>query len=144
MGIQLLAAVLGAQVRRGSYKEIGWHRVSLEPATSGDTLFDSAPSTFEAFHWHGDVFDLPAGAERLARSEITECQAFRYAQNVYGILFHMEVNTAKVAGMIETFADELREESIDAFRLAHESEEKIPALKKIGAKAFNAFVGLMD
>jgi GMP synthase (glutamine-hydrolysing) len=56
---QLLANVLGAPVRKGSRKEIGWHRVFLESATGNDALFHSALPEFGAFRWHGDVFDLP-------------------------------------------------------------------------------------
>lgn len=139
----LLAAALGAEMRRGSRKEIGWHRVLTESAAAGDALFGSAPSAFEAFHWHGDVFDLPSGAELMARSKITECQAFRYGKCVYGILFHMEVTPATVAGMVDTFAGELREEAIDGSVLLRESAEKIPALRLIGGAVFSGFVNLM-
>jgi len=144
LGSQLLAATLGADVRKGPKKEIGWHRVSMEPAAAADSLFRSVPPSFEAFHWHGDIFDLPSGAVHIARSSLTECQAFRYGERVYGILFHIEVTPVTVAGMIEAFAGELGEEGIDGSRLARESEAKIRALGKIGATVFNRFAGLLS
>jgi GMP synthase (glutamine-hydrolysing) len=98
LGSQLLAAALGASVRKGLRKEIGWHRVYLEPEAGADSLFREAPIEFDAFHWHGDVFDLPANAVRLARSSLTECQAFRYGEHAYGILFHMEVTPDTIRG----------------------------------------------
>jgi GMP synthase (glutamine-hydrolysing) len=137
LGSQLLATALGASVRKGLRKEIGWHRVYLEPAASADPLFREAPIEFDAFHWHGDVFDLPANSVRLARSSLTECQAFRYGQNVYGILFHMEVTPDTIAGMINTFSDELQDEGIDAAALASKTATGIAGLQQTGPKIFD-------
>ena len=82
LGSQLLVTALGGQVRNGLRKEIGWHRVFLESAASDDPLFRDAPPSFETFHWHGDVYDLPPGATRLAHSDLTQCQAYRFGENV--------------------------------------------------------------
>ena len=58
---------------------------------------------FTAFHWHGDVFELPDGAVQLAASTQTEQQAFRYGDNAYGLLFHLDVTPKTVAGMTTAF-----------------------------------------
>lgn len=91
LGAQLLARALGAQVRAGEGPEIGF--APVEVSEPGDPLLGGlAPST-EVLHWHGDVFDLPDGAQHLASSERTECQAFR-AGNAWGVLFHPEADFA--------------------------------------------------
>ena len=46
LGSQLLASALGASVRKVSGKEIGWHRVFLEPGASHDPLLQGAPPEF--------------------------------------------------------------------------------------------------
>ena len=74
LGSQFLAATLGVNVRPGSRQEIGWYPVHLELAAPADTLFTDAPTRFEGFHWHGDIFDLPDGAIRLARTPKSCCQ----------------------------------------------------------------------
>ena len=51
------------------------------------------PST--VFHWHGDTFDLPVGATRLALSENYSNQAFQY-KSAIGLQFHLEVNEQMV------------------------------------------------
>jgi GMP synthase (glutamine-hydrolysing) len=140
LGSQLLATALGAPVRKGLRKEIGWHRVFLEPVSAGDPLFREAPLEFDSLHWHGDVFELPAGAVRLARSHLTECQAFRHGEHAYGILFHMEVTSATISCMIEAFGDELREEGIDAGELTRRTETEIAGLQSVGAKVFGNWV----
>ena len=91
LGSQLLASVLGGEVTKGKKKEIGWHTVTLSEAAAVDPLWKGVESSFTAYHWHGDVFELPRGAEPLASSALTPCQAFRYGDCAYGFLFHMEV-----------------------------------------------------
>ena len=92
LGSQLLAAALGARVYPNTRKEIGWHDVELTDAARDDALLGGVPRRFTPVHWHGDIFDLPAGAVHLAASAITRHQAFRYGANVYGLLFHLELD----------------------------------------------------
>jgi GMP synthase (glutamine-hydrolysing) len=135
LGSQILARSLGSNVRGGLRKEIGWYPVYLEPAASGDFLFGEAPVQFDGFHWHGDVFDLPNGASGLARSDLTECQAFRY-QNAYGVLFHMEVTRESIAGMADAFPEELAQAGISKSSLVLQTNTRLTPLQSVGSKAF--------
>jgi GMP synthase (glutamine-hydrolysing) len=93
LGAQLLARALGAEVRPGDAKEIGF--APVEVTDPDDPILGGlAPST-DVLHWHGDVFDLPDGAQSLASSALTEHQAFR-AGNAWGVLFHPEADFALV------------------------------------------------
>jgi GMP synthase (glutamine-hydrolysing) len=91
LGAQLLARALGAEVRPGEGVELGYAPVEVLDATD-PVLGALAPST-TVLHWHGDVFDLPAGATHLARSARTEVQAFRHG-DAWGVLFHPESDFA--------------------------------------------------
>ena len=143
LGSQLLATALGAQVRKGSRKEIGWHRVFLESAAVGDPLPGAAPHEFNTFHWHGDTFDLPPGAAWLAHSTLTECQSFRHARNVYGILFHMEVTRSMIYCMMDAFASELLEEGIDPGELKRQTESHWADVQQIGEGVFRAWAQIV-
>lgn len=48
------------------------------------------PESIEVFHWHGETFDLPAGATLLASSEGCPNQAFQIGSIVIGLQFHLE------------------------------------------------------
>jgi GMP synthase-like glutamine amidotransferase len=98
LGSQLIAHALGATVRRNGAKEIGWFDVSLSQAGRGDFLFAGFRERETLFHWHGETFDLPPGAELLASSDLCRNQAFRVGTNVYGLQFHLEVTPAMIAG----------------------------------------------
>jgi GMP synthase (glutamine-hydrolysing) len=91
LGSQLIAKALGARVYPNSVPEIGWYPVHWTPAAAHDRLHQglSAPET--VFHWHGETFDLPPGAELLASSEACRNQAYRVGKNVYGLQYHLEV-----------------------------------------------------
>jgi GMP synthase (glutamine-hydrolysing) len=91
LGAQLIAKALGARVYRNPEKEIGWAPVCFTEAAAHDPVFGgvASPSTF--FHWHGETFDLPAGAQWLAYSDKCRHQAYRFGTNVYGVQFHPEI-----------------------------------------------------
>lgn len=106
LGAQLLACAAGARVypmvrrepRHGEagereirLREVGWGAVDFlgvetEPALAG------LRSRETVLHWHGDTFDLPAGARRLAATEICPNQAFRIGRRAFGLQFHVEVD----------------------------------------------------
>jgi len=98
LGAQLLARALGAEVRAGERPEIGF--APVEVSDPSDPLLGGLAPRTEVLHWHGDVFDLPDGAELLASSELTPCQAFR-AGNAWGVLFHPEADFALVEAWME-------------------------------------------
>jgi GMP synthase-like glutamine amidotransferase len=91
LGAQLIAKALGARVYRNPEKEIGWAGVYFTAAAEGDHVFGGIASPANLFHWHGETFDLPGGAEWLAYSDKCRHQAFRFGRNVYGVQFHPEI-----------------------------------------------------
>jgi GMP synthase-like glutamine amidotransferase len=91
LGAQLLAKALGATVRRNPVKEIGWSDVHLTDAASADPVFGGLEPRQTVLQWHGETFDLPAGAVHIASSPVCQNQAFRAASRSYGIQFHPEV-----------------------------------------------------
>jgi GMP synthase (glutamine-hydrolysing) len=136
LGSQLLAATLGAEVKSGAQKEIGWHRVTLTEYAATDALWKELPARFTAYHWHGDVYDLPQGAVSLASSELTPCQGFRYGANAYGFLFHMEVTEKIIKNMVAEFQDELEEQRITAGSIIQKTRDYLSELQTVGSKVF--------
>lgn len=142
LGSQLLAAALGAKVTKGQKKEIGWHRIRLTPVAASDRLWAGIKSSFVAYHWHGDVFELPAGAVSLASSDLTLCQAFRYGQHAYGFLFHMEITETMIQEMLKTFSDELQAEGIQDHEILEGAQRHLAPLQKIGGFVFQRWADL--
>jgi GMP synthase (glutamine-hydrolysing) len=143
LGSQLLAAALGAEVKKGERKELGWHAVTLTEPASQDQLFAGIRSEFWPFHWHGDVFALPKQALRLAFSRQTPCQAFRYGKNAYGILFHLEVTVEQISAMLSAFADELRETGVEASEVREGNPRHMPVLQEIAGAVFDRWASAL-
>ena len=142
LGSQLLAHVLGAEVRPGPQKEIGWDEVTLTDAALDDPLFRDVEAPFTAFHWHGDVFAMPGGATRLARTAQTEHQAFRYG-DAYGLLFHLEVTPKAVAWMTTAFQDELAEEGLDGAAIRQAAMTHEEEVRSIARTVFGQWAELV-
>jgi GMP synthase (glutamine-hydrolysing) len=92
LGVQLLAASLGARVFPGHSPEVGVLPVQLTDEARSDPVFSALPAEFLTLQWHGDTFDLPPGAVRLAGSPAYPNQAFRVGDVAYGVQFHIEVS----------------------------------------------------
>ena len=93
LGSQLLARALGARIFAAPEKEIGWAPLTLTAAGRRSPLSHLAPERTAMLHWHGDTFDLPSGAVRLASTPLCENQAFQWGNNVLALQFHPEVTT---------------------------------------------------
>src|ERR1700722_12893654 len=137
LGSQLLAAALGANVRRAAHKEIGWYPVRLRVEAKDDRLLRGLPDEFVACHWHSDIFGLPAGAVPLASSELTELQAFRHGDNAWGLLFHAEMTQRIVATLVSEFGDGLRRVGIDGDEILASAPRHLAALNQIGETIFS-------
>jgi GMP synthase (glutamine-hydrolysing) len=109
LGAQLLAKVLGADVYPNSHKELGWFpvkKVVRAPTTDiGRVMTDGVT----AFHWHGETFDMPAGAVHLARSEACKNQAFVYDDRLIGMQYHLETTRTSAETLIKNCSHEIVE-----------------------------------
>jgi GMP synthase (glutamine-hydrolysing) len=133
LGGQLLAAAAGAQPRRASRPEIGWHRVEVTPEGEDDPLLGPLAPSFEAYQWHSYEFPLPPGAVPLARSEVC-LQACRLGQRAWAIQFHPEVSRADALHWVDDYEadpDAVRI-GIDPAALGAETEGKIGAFNQLG------------
>jgi GMP synthase (glutamine-hydrolysing) len=92
LGSQLMAKALGSRVFKGPVKEIGWGTIDLTDEGSSSCLGALQGNDAVVLHWHGDTFDLPPGAARLASNRIYENQAFAYGRNALALQFHLEAD----------------------------------------------------
>jgi GMP synthase (glutamine-hydrolysing) len=141
LGAQLLAKTLGAKVYPGRRKEIGWYSVEWTTAAADDPLL-AQRGTQTVFQWHGDTFDLPAGAIHLARSPVCENQAFRYGRNAYGLQFHIEMTAAMIDDWL-TEAGNCRElaelDYIDPRSIRAQTPQELPRLQTLAAEVLGRF-----
>lgn len=104
LGAQLIAAALGAGVTANPQREIGWFPLRSQAANHPIAiLLDNCL----AFHWHGDSFAIPAGAQHLASSEACFNQAFSFQDRVYGFQFHLETTPASATALVHHCGNEL-------------------------------------
>lgn len=106
LGAQLIADVLGATVTRNRHQEIGWFPLLRTPGLS-PRLAGLLPSSFNAFHWHGETFSLPAGATLLASSAACVNQAFAIGEQILGLQFHLETTPEGARELVTHCAAEL-------------------------------------
>ena len=105
LGAQLIASAIGARVYRNHVKEIGWF--PIHGMLSNKTSIFSFPPSMKVFHWHGETFDLPSGAVRLAKSDVCENQAFQFGKSVIGLQFHLETTPKAAREIVANCRDEL-------------------------------------
>jgi GMP synthase (glutamine-hydrolysing) len=115
LGAQLMAAAMGARVYASGSKEIGWAPVALSAAGAVSPLRHLADTA--VLHWHGDTFDVPAGATMLASTATTPHQAFSVGRHALALQFHAEVNPARFEAWLVGHASELGQSHIDVAAL---------------------------
>ncbi len=107
LGAQLIASALGARVAANPEREIGWFPVEPAPGAEGSPFAPFFQQPLEVFHWHGESFELPDGATRLARTTACENQAFSIGESVLGLQFHLETSAESARALIESCPGDL-------------------------------------
>lgn len=141
LGAQLIASALGQSVYRGPVKEFGWYPVSITPHGQVDSLLGYLPEKPIVFQWHGDGFDLPAGALRLASSVDYENQAFRVGKKIYGLQFHLEVTPRMIERWIDERSKDLAQVPyISSDKLIADTQNYFPTLKYYAQRVLTEFL----
>jgi GMP synthase-like glutamine amidotransferase len=132
LGAQLIASALGASVYRNAQKEIGWFPIQAAAASPNTFRF---PEQCTVFHWHGETFDLPSGAVRLAKSAACQNQAFQIGENVIGLQFHLETTAESARSILDNCSHEL----VPGIYVQSEAD-----LRSVDSSAYSGINGLMS
>lgn len=125
LGSQLMAKAFGANVFQGPLKEIGFYDDIYVDSESD--LFRGISSPFAVFHWHGDTFDVPKNATRLAYSGLYN-QAFRIGSAV-GVQFHLEVDRKTILSWLDNDRDLAKIPYIDPNLISNQIDDRLPQVQ---------------
>lgn len=133
LGAQLIAAALDAKVAPTGIKEIGFSPLTLTSQGASGPLRHLAD--VPVLHWHGDQFQIPAGAERLAETAACANQAFSIGSRILGMQFHPEADASSgFERWLIGHACELSAEQIDPRDLRETADRIGPALRDAGRR----------
>ncbi|HSJ42306.1 MAG TPA: glutamine amidotransferase, partial [Xanthobacteraceae bacterium] len=135
LGCQALAAVLAARVYPGKQKELGWDEMTLTAEGKSSPL--GAIAGVRVLNWHGDTFDLPIGATRLASTAITPNQAFTYGPKVLALQFHVELPQRDMEKWLIGHTLELANSKVDLGKLRAETARYAPGANAASQRLFN-------
>ena len=133
LGCQALAAVLAARVYPGKKKELGWEEMTLTKEGKASPL--GAIDGVRVLNWHGDTFDLPVGATRLASTAITPNQAFTYGDKVLALQFHVELPERDLEKWLIGHTLELAK--VDLGKMRADTARFAPAANEASRRVFN-------
>lgn len=140
LGSQLIAHALGARVHKSRVVELGWKPLQLTAAGQDSSL---RHFTAPVFHWHGDTFELPAGARLLASTESCPHQAFSVGGTLLALQFHPEVSAPGLEQWYVGHAGELRALGLPLAALRQEAAHFAPALAKESAAFLRDWLGVL-
>ena len=130
LGAQILACAVGGEVVPGKRKEIGWYDLVLTEDGANDPLMQEHPRKLLSYHFHGDVIANVPDATRLAFSDMTECQLFRYGKTAYGFQYHAEADRPLLEIMCRNNRDYMAANGFDAETIIAESSTRLPAFER--------------
>jgi GMP synthase-like glutamine amidotransferase len=130
LGCQLLGEVVGGNVVKSKYPEIGMLNVNFSQNKKSDLLFSEFPEKITSLQWHSyEVQNLENNKNitLLASSPETKYQIFKYQEHAYGIQFHIEVKDTTVGewGCVPEYKSALEKQLGDGALKKFDDEAKI-------------------
>ena len=107
LGGQLISKALGGRITANPVKEIGWHPVRQSGNNMAKTWLAGLPEEMTLFHWHGETFSIPAGAEVILENATCPHQAFAIG-NTLALQCHVEMQAPMVSTWTALYEDEIR------------------------------------
>lgn len=138
LGAQLMARMLGAEVVPMVTKEIGFSPLTLTEAGRRSPLrhLENIP----VLHWHGDRYVLPAGAVRLAYTDVCGEQAFALGDKVLGLQFHLEADAGRIEYWLVGHACELGVAGADVRQIRDDAAAFGALLRLAGEKTVSEWL----
>ncbi len=137
LGAQLIAKVLGARVYPMGYKEIGFSPLELTEAGAKHPLSEI---TTPVLCWHGEMFDLPGGATRLAYTDLCSEQAFSFDTHTLALQFHIEVRASELERWLVGHVVEIEAAGLDPSELRTQAQRWSEALEANAVRMLDAWI----
>ena len=148
LGAQILAHVLGSEVRKAPEKEMGWYDIELTTAGENAPLLSHFKKTEKIFQMHGDTFDIPKSCEHLATSKLCPAQAFSYGRKAYGLQFHLEVDEAMISRWLNNPRNQQDIESsggkVSAEQMKADTAKYLQNSLNLSQQTFQKFIDLFE
>lgn len=147
LGGQLLSKAFGATVSRGEQgQEIGWHCVErLDNSSAHDWLAD-LPSRLDVFHWHGETFTIPDGADCILSSDCYPNQAW-VCGNTLALQCHPEMTADMVRQWTGLYRDDLAQGgdcNMQAEDILANLDRRVAALRPLASQLFHRWLDNLD
>jgi len=152
LGAQLLAFAAGASVAqmKGSdgqrLYEVGWAPVRFQFQEAHDPVLSGLPESSQVLHWHGDAFETPVGARKLASTDTCPNQAFQLGSRLFGLQFHCEVTSPDVETfLLNDAAFVVQANGKDGeTRIRRDTRALAPAFRNIGDRLLENMFDVME
>ena len=138
LGAQALASVLAARVYPGVQAELGWDELTLTEEGKASPL--GVLEGLRVLNWHGDTFDLPAGATRLASTPLTPNQAFSYGPKVLALQFHVELPERDMERWLIGHTLELAKNNVNLAEIRCATARYAPPTNEASRTLFNTWL----
>ncbi|MGF6214365.1 glutamine amidotransferase [Comamonas sp. 4034] len=142
LGAQLIARALGAGVASMGVKEIGFAPLTL--TLDGEASPLAALGRVPVLHWHGDRFEIPAGARRLAGTPTCVNQAFSVGRHVLALQCHLEADPRRIERWLLGHACELAQVGINPRALRAQAQAYQVNLPQVARAVFSAWLDCIE
>ena len=144
LGAQLMARALGARVYPSGTTEIGWAPITLSPEGRESPFRHLGEEHTAVLHWHGDTFDLPAGANLLASTAVCRNQAFSWGRNALAFQFHPEADGTRFEQWLIGHACEIAGAKLSVQSLRADTARHAPHLIAQARLCFEEWLKVID
>ncbi len=143
LGGQLMSKALGGSVGRNPLKEIGWGEIAVADTPTARLWFGPVLQTFVSFHWHGETFTVPPGAQRVLSNSYCDNQAFVLGKHL-GMQCHIEMTGEMVDSWCESGAGEISRSKSPAVQTVEaikaDLAQRLDALHRVADGVYDSWV----
>ena len=142
LGGQLISKALGGTIGANHTKEIGWLEVEAVESEAAREWLAGLPPRFELFHWHGETFSIPGGAQRILKSDHCDNQAFVLGK-VLAMQCHVEMTAELVPLWADCNADEIARPSATVqskAQMVEDLDQRIGRLQQIADRLYSRWL----
>jgi GMP synthase-like glutamine amidotransferase len=146
LGGQLISKALGGTITASPVKEIGWHPVRKSGTTMAGKWLDGLPEEMTLFHWHGETFSIPAGAEVILENDTCPQQGFAIG-NTLALQCHVEMQAPMVREWATLYRHEIEHPSAtvqSGAQMTAGLDERISQAQRIADALYTRWIGLLS